>query len=118
METEDDGMNIEEAITLEEKLFKRRMDLRRTKGHDYANAQNIHLNFDVMSKLCELLNVDVKTPYGCAIYNKLLKLQRETNLLFSGKTPSNEAILDTLLDLANYNDLEVEMLIRDGVIKI
>lgn len=111
-------MNIDEAITLQEKLFKQRMEIRRKKGHDYANLENVHLNFDTLSQICKLLNVDVTTPFGCAIYNKILKLQRETNLLFSGKTASNEAILDTLLDLSNYNDLELEILVRDGIIKI
>jgi hypothetical protein len=112
------SMNIEEALELEEKLFKFRMEIRKKKGHDYANDSNVHENFDELAAICKLLNVDVKTPYGCAFYSKLEKLQREANLLFGGKTPLNEAILDTLLDLANYNDLETEILIRDGIIKL
>ena len=80
--------------------------------------ENVHLNFDVIATICKLLNVDVKTPEGCAFYNKLMKVQREANLLFSGKEPQNEALVDTILDLANYNDLELEILIREGKIKL
>jgi hypothetical protein len=111
-------MKINEAITLEGKLFKRRMDIREKKGNDYADVTNVHLNFDTIAEICKLLKVDITTPYGVAFLYKLLKLQREANLIFTGKTPQNEAILDTLLDEANYNDLEIEILIRDGIIKL
>jgi hypothetical protein len=111
-------MNIDEAISIQRKLFERRMELREKKGHDYANLENVHLNFDTLASICRLLDVDVKTPQGCAFFDKLMKVQREANLLFSGKTPSNEALIDTILDLANYNDLELEILIRDGIVEI
>jgi hypothetical protein len=117
LERRDVGMNIDEAIALQERLHKQKMEIRRKKGHDYAD-ENIHKNFDALATICKLLDVDVKTPYGCAMYMKILKLQREANLIFGGKKPANEAIIDTLLDESNYNDLELEILVRDGIIKI
>jgi hypothetical protein len=115
---EDVTVNIEEAVALEEKLFKQRMEIRKKKGHDYADNNNIHLNFDVIAEICKLLKVDVTTPYGVAFLYKVLKLQREANLLFMGKTPANEALLDTFLDEANYHDLELEILVREGIVKL
>jgi hypothetical protein len=111
-------MKIDEAIELQEKLFKNRMNIRRAKGHDYANQDNVHLNFDTLANICKMLNINVQTPEGCAMYMKILKLQRECNLLNSGKTPKNETILDTLLDEANYHDLELEILVRNGIVKL
>jgi NADH:ubiquinone oxidoreductase subunit C len=111
-------MKIDEAIGLERKLFERRIGIREKKGHDYATSENVHENFDTIAQLCKLFKIDMTKPHGVAFLYKLLKLQREANLLFNNKTPANEPIVDTLLDLANYNDLELEILIRDGIIKL
>lgn len=111
-------MKIDEAIALERKLFEQRMAIREKKGHDYATSDNVHENFDTVAKLCETFKIDMTKPYGVAFLYKLLKIQREANLIFNNKTPQNEPIVDTLLDLANYNDLELEILIRDGIIKL
>jgi len=94
------------------------MELRLSKGHDYANEEDCLLNFKTVAKLCEILNVDTTKSYGIAFLYKLFKLQREANLIFSEKTPQNETIIDTILDLSNYNDLELECLIDEGVLKI
>lgn len=94
------------------------MKLRESKGHDYANLDNIHLNFDTIALLCKTFKVDVTTPEGCAFFDLLMKVQRISNLIFSGKEPKNEAVVDTVLDLANYNDILLEILVREGKIII
>ena len=111
-------MKLEDAIALQQKLFDRRIELRRTKGNDYASEEDCLLNFKTVAKLCDIFNVDMTKSYGVAFMYKLLKLQREANLIFNDKQPKNESLVDTLLDLSNYNDLELECLIDEGVLGI
>jgi len=111
-------MKLEDAIKLQERLFKKRMEIRRKKGHDYANLEDCLINFKTVATIAHLFGVDVTKPYGVAFFYKILKLQREANLLFSNKTPENESLLDTLLDLSNYNDLELECLVESGIIEV
>ena len=111
-------MNIEEAIALQKKLFERRMAIRKLKGEDYAHNDNIHYNFETGAAIAKLLEIDITTPWGVAMFYEILKIQRECNLLFNNKVPNNESILDTIIDNINYGDLRLEMLVKHGVVKI
>ncbi len=76
------------------------------KSHDYATDEEFLQNFKTMAQLMEILKIDVKTPIGVATFFITMKLARFCNLWFSGKTPKNEAITDTIrIDLPIYTDL-------------
>jgi len=111
-------LKLEDALALQQKLFDRRMELRWAKGNDYASEEDCLLNFKTAAKLCDIFNIDMTKSYGVAFMYKLLKLQREANLIFNNKQPKNESLIDTLLDLSNYNDLELECLIDEGVVTV
>lgn len=85
-------------------LHLRRSALMKTKSHDYADA-DVLSNFKRVAKICEIWDVDVRTPAGCAEYLAILKLDRHFNLKAQGKDPANESVQDTFLDLQNYIDL-------------
>jgi len=114
-------MKLKEAIELEKAIHKLRLEIRKKKGHDYAQSQNCLLNFENMAKLCKILSVDVTTPYGVTFFYILLKLDRTANLVFrrKGVKPKNESIWDTVvIDGPNYFDLLSENLIKAGLMEI
>jgi hypothetical protein len=96
-----DIKQLEEFVTL---INKDGVDLLKSKGHDYA-GKDIFKNFKQMFQLLEILEIDMKQKEGVHMFYILLKIQRISNLLFSGKTAKNESIKDTLIDLRNYIDL-------------
>jgi len=57
-------------------------------------------------------------PHMVVMFYKLLKIQRECNLVFSNKEPKNESLLDTLIDGSNYDDLRLEIYVREGLVEI
>jgi len=111
-------MKIEESKKIRDSSFKRRWALRKSKGHDYAKEQDVLANFKQVSEILRILNVDVTVPYGVALMYVILKLQRLSNLLFSGKQPKNEPLQDTVDDLLNYIDLMEECLIEEKMLNL
>lgn len=75
------------------------------KNKDYAHAADIYSNFLEVSYLCDLLLVDVSKPEGCMMYHIVQKVHRLFKLKREGKTPSNESLKDTVVDLAVYASL-------------
>jgi len=112
-------MKVEDAIRLEEEAFKRRMEIRRLKAHDYAKEETDCLsNFKVMAAVLRILKeygyeVDVTTPHGVADFLHLHKFIRRQNLLNQGVEPENEYLEDTYDDEANYLDLGKECYIDE-----
>jgi len=119
MVKEEQKMKLSKALELEKKHFNERMIVRKKKGNDYANMEDCLLNFKVRAKILGLLNVDISTPYGVAINDVVLKLQRTCNLLFpKPKTAKNETLYDTVtIDLPNYVDLLKEILVDNGIME-
>lgn len=74
------------------------------RGHDYA-TEDILSNFKRMAEICKIWKVDVTKPEDCAFFLRLLKIDRERNLLTSGKDPKGERLEDTFQDDQNYLDL-------------
>ena len=64
------------------------------KGNDYANADRLS-NFKLAGAICGL------TPEQNCLSMIATKVAR-LGVLLGGKTPNNESIEDSLLDLANY----------------
>lgn len=109
---------LEKALEHQYIQFDKRMKIRETKGHDYASANNILLNFYQMALLSKTLNLGCHEPWEIAMLYTLLKIQRLCNLLKGDKVPKNEALEDTIMDLKNYIDLMEECLIDQGIIEL
>lgn len=98
-------MNRSDFTALITDIHLTRCDLILAKGHDYA-TKDILSNFKRVNILCKTLDIDVRrSPWDCAMFLKILKIDRWCNLVNSGKTPKNESIKDTVCDEHNYTDL-------------
>jgi len=104
-------MKLKDVVKLQKQAFKRRIELRFKKGHDYASEADCLDNFKKMARLCKILQLDVSKPYAVALFFVVHKLLRLQNLVQNNKTPENESVLDTIDDALNYLDLTRENLI-------
>lgn len=93
------------------KFFQERMILSKKKCSDYADDDDYVGNFKRMAQLCEILRVDTSTPAGCALFLKLLKIDRIQNIIHRRNEIENESLRDSFLDEANYSDLWRECLL-------
>ncbi len=86
-------------ITQQGEIFYACVDnMRKTmlsKGDDYANADRLS-NFKLAGAICGI------TAEQQCLSLIAVKVARLGSLLSGGKTPNNEGIDDSLLDLANY----------------
>ena len=85
-------------------LHERRMDLAKSKGSDYA-GYDVLSNFKRLSRVADILHVDIRKPEGYAMFMALMKIDRILNLTNSGRAPNNESVDDSFMDLHNYIDL-------------
>jgi len=108
-------MNREDYEEFMQDSFRRRLELARRKGADYA-TENIISNFKRMAKVIETLRVDPTKPHGVALIYALLKIDRLCNLLSKNTRPRNESLQDTVDDLKNYIDLLEACLIEEGIL--
>ena len=109
-------MKLEDALKRREEMTKKRMEIRKIKGHDYALEEDCLVNFKNVAAIMKILKVDITTPEGVAIFYIVLKLDRTCNLLFrrQGK-PQAESLEDTVaIDGPNYWDLLDEILAERG----
>jgi len=104
-------MRLKDAVDLQKQAFKRRIELRLKKGHDYASKADCLDNFKRMAEIAKILRIDVTTGYGVALWHLLHKLVRLQNLIALKIGPENESIIDTIDDALNYLDLMRENLI-------
>lgn len=77
-----------------------------SKSQDYSVSHDVLNNFKLAGAICGL------SPEQNCLSLIATKVARLGNLLASGKTPNNESIEDSILDLANYT-LLLEMIIKD-----
>ena len=109
---------LDETLDYREKVFKRRMNIRAAKCHDYADITDVLANFERVSLICNLLDIDVRNPIGYCLLMVVLKLDRICNLVFRQKEkPKNESVQDSFIDMANYVDLAEEIALALGVIE-
>lgn len=105
-------MKWEESKKIQEEGFKRRMDIREAKAHDYA-SEDVLSNFKRMARHVENFGVDVSTADGTALYMVIHKMDRLCNLLYRRQDePKNESLRDTIDDMKNYIDLMEEILVE------
>ena len=91
-------MTIEKFFKHYKKLTKKKEGILKSKNHDYAKEKDMFSNF---RKIADMSNIPIKKVFMVFLAVKIARLGELT----SGKTPSNESIEDTLLDLSNYADL-------------
>lgn len=90
-----------------DKLVARMRDTMLSKGNDYATDDRL-ANFKQAAAITNLQPVQV------ALVMIAVKISRLSNLLAAGKTPENEAVADTTLDLAVYAILTDALIQENG----
>ena len=83
-----------------------------SKSHDYA-TEDMLSNFKRISGAAKILNIDIRTPIGYALFMCLLKLDRINNLITSNKTPANESVRDSFMDLFGYAFLALSLFLEN-----
>lgn len=95
-------MKIADFLQMVEDDSMKLVDTLSRKGDDYADDENALYCFETVSALCDLLNVDAKTPYGVAMVLEIVKIVRMCNLMFEEREPKNEALADSFADAHGY----------------
>lgn len=90
-------MTAEYREQLFDKLTARMKEVLTAKGNDYAN-EDVLSNFKLAGSICQI------TPQQHCLALIATKVAR-LGTLFTGKTPKNEAIEDSIIDLINYGFL-------------
>ena len=97
-------MNSEKFNQYLKDLNSKSSDILASKSHDYADADMLS-NFKRNSEIAKNFKIDYSEFYHHALMMTLMKWDRVQNLVGQGKTPKNESIEDTLIDLVNYTIL-------------
>lgn len=97
-------MNLEKQIAHFEKMTRKMAEIMLSKGDDYATEDRLS-NFKYAGNICGL-----SAEQNCLslIATKVARL----GVLLNGKTPKNESISDSIIDLANYAML-LSMIVED-----
>jgi hypothetical protein len=95
-------MTSDVQIDLIKDLDEKTLDLIIAKSNDYAQEADVLSNFKIVSKVVELIKIDVKRPEGYAMLMVILKIVRIWNLKSEEKDVKNESVLDSYRDGINY----------------
>ena len=87
-----------EQTTLLAEFYAEKKNVLKLKGEDYATETDVLQNFKTAGA-----NIGISAELQC-LSLIATKVARLGNLL-SGKTPNNESVADSILDLSNYTDL-------------
>lgn len=79
-------------------LLEKSKEIHLIKGHDYANSENPFSNFERSSLIASWFDDPVDKGFVILIGTKIARLAELRN----GKSPKNESIFDTFLDLGTY----------------
>ena len=100
-------MHPTEFRDLVEDINNKRVSLLGERGQEYAKEADQVSSFKELAALCNILKVfkeDVKpSQMGHVLIQ--LKVMRYHNLIKQGLPPTHPKVMDTLLDLHNYEDL-------------
>lgn len=80
-------------------LIHKMLETHEIKSHDYADDNNPFSNFEFAALVSKGFADETDKVFATLIGVKLARLQQ----LLNGKSPKNESIDDTFLDLANYS---------------
>lgn len=92
-------MNLEQQGKILDKFYSKRMEVMHSKSLDYASDKDVLDNFKNVAAIVGV------TPAQQCLSLIAVKVARIGNLLSSAKIPNNEALEDSVLDMANYTDL-------------
>ncbi len=83
-----------------QELMDKAKSLLSSKGEDYTKDPTVNQfeNFDKVAIVASWFENDIDKPYAVLVATKLVRLAT----LLNGKSPKNESILDSFLDLINY----------------
>jgi len=98
-------MRIENLLLISDEINKKARELLVAKNTDYAFSNDVYYNFNTLTELCKIFDIDVKTPIGVIKFFILHKLVRLMKLAGGNTRPKNESLIDTDVDLRNYMDL-------------
>ena len=73
----------------------------KSKNHDYATEDAVS-NFKRITYIAKHYRFDFSTLPEYGLFMSCMKIDRIMNLLKGNKTPKNEAIEDSFIDLFNY----------------
>lgn len=95
----------------------RRLDLAKKKRSDYATSEDVLANFKRLGEAVRALGIhklwETRPALAYALFMSVMKIDRMTNLLRQGKTPTNEALQDSWDDAKNYLDLAEAIYIEE-----
>lgn len=83
------------------KLLEECQAIHDKKNADYSNDENPFSNFDFAASLMAIFKQPIDQVFACMIGIKIARLAELRN----GKTPNNESIRDSYIDLTNYAGL-------------
>ena len=104
---------------LQEEWRKEAGEVSRSRRKGYTRSSDCLSNFKRVAGLCRLLNLDVFTPEGVAVFYLTTKVDRIANILHVGILPGTEdRLVDSCNDANNYIDLlraiVIEREVNDG----
>ena len=97
-------MTQEERNNIIKELNTETFKIIQSKSQDYAGT-DVLKNFKQMQQMLIFLEVSMHKIEGVHMFYILLKIQRICNLIFNNKSPNNESLTDSIIDLRNYLDL-------------
>ncbi len=100
-------MNSKDMMSELDRLLKTQYEVIERKNNDYAEDNDAFSNFKFAA---EFADIPVTKAFQVLIGVKIARLKE----LLNGKVPQNEAVEDTLLDLANYATLLI-LYLNEGV---
>ena len=86
--------------------FDERQRIMFDRNEEYAQEEDALINFKRVAAICEILRVDVTHPEDCALFFRIVKMDRQRNLWLSGVRADNEKLKDARRDDPNYFDIE------------
>jgi hypothetical protein len=92
-----------------EQLLKDMLELHERKGHDYARDENPYSNFE---EAAAEAGTDVNTVFKVMVG---IKNARIRELERAGKSPKNEALLDSYMDGLMYRALQLSFLRKQSL---
>jgi hypothetical protein len=95
-------MKIEDFLQMVEDDDMKLLDTLSAKGDDYAGDENALRCFETTAAMCDMLNIDAKTPHGVAMILEIVKITRMCTLMFEERNPKNEALTDSFADAHGY----------------
>jgi hypothetical protein len=95
-------MTLSELLAYAESTFRDCVSLLARKNKDYSHYENTHSNFEEVSAICKILNVDISKPRGVIEYHIAQKVHRLFKLINTNHEPTNESLADSAKDLIDY----------------